>query len=294
MSELDIIKNIKSSYSDKDLNEADTRYKIIDVILEQYLKWPRVKGSVELYVNGNRADYVVYHNSDRPILIIESKRNGSYFEIPSNLNISNNFQKIQLEKLLTVEEIKDAVYQVKEYCEDLLCNYAAICNGFVWIIFKVNSTNQKPWKKLPAYVIKNLDFFEENYVDAINLLGYIVVTQEQSLQLNIGVAKKIYSEIFYPKDHIIAYDTPVNSNKYASSFSTLARRYLGPIPESDSTFMTSCYVSNKGAYDSLQRNVQGFLHDSLTPYFKNQGFREFDNNKEGGAFGLTIVKTIKQ
>ncbi len=294
MTEIDIIKEIKNNYSLSDLNEADTRFKIIDVIIEKYLKWPRTKSSVELFINGNRADYVLYSNSSRPALIIESKKNGVYFELPNNINFKNNFQKISLEKLISDDNIREAIYQVKEYCEDLLCNYAAICNGYVWIIFKINSTNQKPWKKLPAYVIKNLDYFEEDYTDATNLLGYTSVTQLQSLQSTIGVSKKVYSEIFFPKDDIIAYDTPINSNKYASSFSAIARKFLGPIPESDSEFMENCYVINKGNYDNLQKNVQGFLHDSLTPYFKNQGFVEFTDNKQGGAFGNVIVKTIKQ
>lgn len=58
--------------------------------------------------------------------------------------------------------------------------------------------------------------------------------------------------------------------------------------------MDSCYVTNKGHYDELQKNIHGFLHDSLTPYFKNQGFREFTDDKAGGAFGNQIIKMIKQ
>jgi archaellum biogenesis ATPase FlaH len=58
--------------------------------------------------------------------------------------------------------------------------------------------------------------------------------------------------------------------------------------------MKNCYVSNKGHYDKLQNNVQGFLYDSLTPFFKNEGFREFSDNKQGGAFGNKIIQTIKQ
>lgn len=294
MTEIEIIQDLKKKYSNTNLNEADTRFKIIDVILESYLKWPRHKNSVELFINGNRADYVLYNNTSKPVLVIESKKTGVYFELPTSVNFQGTAQKISLEKLITDDNIKEAIFQVKEYCEDLLCNYGAICNGDVWIIFKINSTNQKPWKKLSAYVIKNLDFFEYNFTEAINLLGYTSITQKQSLQSKIGVSKKNHSEIFFPKGHITAYDTIVNSNKYASSFSALTRRYLGIIPESDANFMNSCYVSNKGQYDSLQKNVQGFLHDSLTPYFKTQGFVDFSDNKDGGAFGHKIVKIIKQ
>lgn len=294
MNEIELIQSLKQNYGNKSLNEAEVRFKIIDEILEKYLKWPKSKASVELFIDGNRADYVLYGGGNKPVLVIESKKSDVYFDLPSNINLKNNFQKIALEKLISDENIKDAIFQVKEYCEDILCGYAAICNGLTWIIFKVGSSNQKPWKKLAAYVIKDFDFFISNYTEAINLLGYTSVKDNQSLQNKVGIVKKTYSEIYFPKANITAYDTPVNSNKYAGAFSILSRKFLGTIPESDADFMDSCYVINKGHYDNLQKNVQGFLHDSLTPYFKNQGFRDFSDNKEGGAFGLKIVQTIKQ
>lgn len=294
MTEIQLAENIKQTYHGLTLNEAEVRFKIIDELLEKYFKWPKDQSSVELFVNGNRADYVLYGSGGKPIIVIETKKKDVYFNLPNQINIKNTYQKLPLEKLLSSDSIKAAVLQVKEYCEDLLCNYAAICNGKTWIIFRVNSSNQKPWKKLPAYVIRDFDFFIKNYTDAINLLGYTSVTKCQSLQTLIGSSKKVYSEIFFPKENITAYDAPVNSNKYASSFLALSRRYLGAIPESDAEFMNFCYVINKGHYDKLQKNVQGFLHDSLTPYFKNQGFKDFSDDKKGGLFGMRIVETIRQ
>lgn len=295
MNEIDLIKKIKTDYTDLTLlNEAETRFKIIDEIIEKYLKWPKSNTSVEFFVEGNRADYILKNKANKPILIIESKKQGVYFDLPTTVNLTKNFQKISIDKLISDDKIKDAINQVKEYCEDLLCQYGAITNGIVWIIFKITPTNQKPWKKLPAFVIKNLDFFENDYTTAINLLGYTSMIELNSIQKNIGVNKKSYTEVFFPKQQITSYDSPVNSNKYAGSLSSLSRKYLGPIPFSDKDFMKKCYVSNKGHYDELQKNVLGFLNDSLTPYFKNQGFREFTDDKAGGAFGNNIVKIIKQ
>ncbi|PKP48544.1 MAG: AAA family ATPase, partial [Bacteroidetes bacterium HGW-Bacteroidetes-11] len=292
MDEIQILKGIKKNYTSDVLNEAETRFKIIDEILEKILKWPKESTSVEKFIEGNRADYVLKNKAERPVLVIESKRENFYFDLPNNINSDKNFQKIQLEKLLSDDSIKEAVFQVKGYCEDLLCNYAAICNGHVWIIFKIYGTENKPWKKLAAFVIRNVDFFIDDYIKAINLLGYSSIIQNNSLYANIGVSKKIYSEIFSPKNNITAYDTPVNSNPYANSFTVIGRKYLGQIPTNDVEFMKKCYVSNKGHYDKLQMNVQGFLYDSLTPYFKNEGFEDFKDNKNGGAFGINIIKTI--
>lgn len=294
MSEIDFIDRIKSQYDFSKLNEASTRFHVIDEILEKILKWPKSEITVEDHIEGNFTDYILLGKNKKPILVIESKRSGKYFELPENLNSSKKFQKITIDKLITNENIKNAILQVKEYCEDLICNYAAITNGDVWIIFKVSPTNQKPWKKLPAFVIKNVEFFKTDYTTAINLLGYTNVTEKNTIQNNIGVAKKSYTEIFFPKNKIIAYDTLVNTNNYSGSFSAIARRFLGPIPIDDRDFMDKCYVTNKGQYDNLQQNVHGFLHDSLTPFFKTQGFSDFSVDNKGGAFGINIVKMIKQ
>lgn len=294
MTEIELIQDLKKKYSGKKFNEAEVRFKIIDEILEKYLKWPKNKTSVEVFHNGNRADYVLYNNSQKPVLIIESKKTGNYFELPTSINFKNQFEKITLEKLLTDKRIKEAVLQVKEYCEDLMCQYAAICNGEVWIIFKITSTNQNPWKKLPAYVIKSLDFFENDFTEAINFLGYTSVINKLSLQSLVGVSKILHPEIYFPSSSITAYDTLVSSNKYANSLSIISRKYLGIIPENDSEFMDSCYVSNKKQYENLQDNVQSFLVDSLTPYFKKLGFKDFVTENDGGNFGRTIVKTIRQ
>src|SRR6202008_1395032 len=136
--------------------------------------------------------------------------NGIYFDLPQNLNSKNHFQKIPVDKLLTNENIKNAIFQVKEYAEDLVCPFACICNGDTWIIFKTTS-HAIPWKKLPAFVIKSIDFFIENYTDALNLLGYSCITGNNSLNHHIGVTKKTYPEIFYPKKNINVYNTIVNS-----------------------------------------------------------------------------------
>ncbi|TDX11346.1 AAA family ATPase [Flavobacterium sp. S87F.05.LMB.W.Kidney.N] len=293
MTELEILNQLQQKFQEADLNEADTRFQIIDTLLVDILKWPKETITTEKYINGNRADYVLKDKNDRPLIIIESKKNEVYFELPLSANSKESFQKITIEKLLTDVAIKDAILQVKEYAEDLLCNFAAICNGKVWIIFRIHS-KLKPWKKLPAYVIKDLNYFEKNFTTAINLIGYQAVNTSDSLNTNIGVTKKTYSEIFYPKNNIVAYNTPVNSNTYAGALKSISLKYLGPIPESDKDFMDSCYVTNKGLYDSLQKDMQGFLHDSLTPYFKNLGFRDFSDDKKGGAFGIRIAEIIKK
>ena len=197
-----------------------------------------------------------------------------------------------MEKLLSDPNTKDAILQVKEYCEDLGCSYGAISNGRKWIFFHV-SPRDKPWKKLPAFVINDIIFFKDDYTTAKNLFGYESIVNDHSLRKYIGHVGSTNDEVFYPKNSIIPYNSPVNSNKYAHILLSLSRKYLGTIPINDNEFMSKCYVTNKGHYDDLQRNVQGLVFDSLTPYFEGQGVIDFSDDKKGGAFALKIQEIIK-
>ncbi len=105
----------------------------------------------------NRADYVLKRKNNTPALIIEAKKGSFYFELPKTPNSSNNFQKILVEKLISDANIKAAILQVKEYCEDLGCSYGAISNGHEWIFFLVNPQN-KPWKKTTCVCNKQIRF----------------------------------------------------------------------------------------------------------------------------------------
>lgn len=280
-------------YDNRHINEADTRFKIIDTILKQALKWPIQTVDCEKFIEGDKADYVLNRKNNTPILIIESKSSSTYFSLPNNPNSNKNYQKIVVEKLMSDINIKSAILQVKDYCENLGCNYAAVTNGFEWIFFQLNPNN-RPWKKLPAFVIRNLNFFKDDYTLAYNLFSYEAIVNNNSLRRNIGIIRANQEEIFNPKDSIITYNTPVNSNSYAPILNTISRKYLGPIPIGDNDFMNKCYVTNKGHYDDLQKNVQGFVYDSLTPFFKNQGFRDFSDDKKGGAFASKIQEIIKK
>lgn len=292
MSPNDIINNIKNSYSEKKLNEADTRYKIIDEVIINILNWPKDSTALEFIINGNRADYILYKKNQKPAIVIESKKSGKYFELPKNFNSDSFYQKITVEKLITDKYIKEAVFQVKEYCEDLGCSYGCVSNGFVWIIFNINST-YAPWKKQPAFVIRDLNFFSDNFTTAYNILGYLNIVSGDSLKQNIGVSRVVTSEIYYPKAGINTYEMPVNSNQFAGIFNSISRKYLSNIPLEDKDFFNKCYVTNKGHYDDLQKNVRGVIYDSLTPYFISDGVKDIHDNNQGGNFAIKIEKIIK-
>jgi len=143
-------------------------------------------------------------------------------------------------------------------------------------------------------VDSKIDYFINEFTSAFNFLSYTAITEDFSLQKNLANKKKSKGEAFYPKNHITSYNATVTNNNYAGIFNLIARKYLSNIPLDDKDFMKNCYVSDKGEHDSLQKNVRGFIYDSLTPYFKNLGVKEFSDDKKGGAFGLKIQDLIKK
>lgn len=278
---------------DRDLREADVRYQIIDNILRELLSWPNDKVKCEDHVNSGYIDYTLYNKNATPVLLIEAKKEGKYFELPKNKNSKELRRLISTEELLTNSEIKKAILQAKSYAEDLGCGYICITNGHEWIFTNVNPLN-KPWKKQPSVVFTKIDYFIDEYTSAYNLLSFSAITEDFSLQKTFLYKKKSRGEAFYPKNHIAAYNSTVSNNAYAGIFNLIARRYLSNIPLDDKEFMRKCYVSDKGEHDSLQKNVSGFIYDSLTPYFKNLGVKEFVDDTKGGAFGYKIQDLIKK
>ncbi|GAA0878809.1 hypothetical protein GCM10009119_17770 [Algoriphagus jejuensis] len=275
------------------LREADVRYQIIDNIFKNILSWPDDKTKCEDHVKSGFIDYTLYNKNSIPVLLIEAKKEGKHFELPNNGNKDKLIRNIKTEELLTNEEISKAILQVKEYAEDLGCRYVCITNGHEWIFTNINPQN-KPWKKQSSIVITKLDYFIEEYISAVNFLGYTSITENFSLQTNFASQKQSRGEVFYPKNQIPSYNATVSNNNYAGIFNLIARKYLSNIPLDDHAFMRKCYVSDKGHHDSLQKKVQGFIYDSLTPYFKNLGVQEFMDDRRGGAFGYKIQDLIRK
>ena len=277
----------------RDLREADVRYQIIDNVFKNILSWPDDKIKCEDHVKSGFIDYTLYNKNAVPVLLIEAKKEGKHFELPQNGNKDKLVRNIKTEELLTNEEIKKALLQVKDYAEDLGCSYVCITNGHEWIFTNINPQN-KPWKKQFSIVLTKLEYFVKEYTNAVNFIGYSAIVEDFSLQKHFSSQKRAKGEVFYPKNLIPSYNATVSNNNYAGIFNLIARKYLSNIPLDDHDFMKKCYVSDKGHHDSLQKNVQGFIYDSLTPYFKNLGVQEFMDDRRGGAFGYKIQDLIKK
>lgn len=284
--------NLASLYEGRNLNEADTRHKIIDVVLHDVLSWPRNQVACESYINPGYSDYLLRKPSGDPLLFIEAKKEGIYFKLPYAFSRDVLARHISVSALLTTTEIKDAMQQVFTYCISEGCEYAAITNGHEWIFFKVFERGRS-WKSMKAFVVSGLHYFCDKYVDAVNIFGYTALTDHASLSNLLSVHSSPQRDIYYAKDRISAYNEEVNANRFAPRLRPLVERYFGVIRDNDIDFMNQCYVSVR-EYDRTYKGVYSLIRDSLSPYFKKRAVKDFDDDEHGGLFGKKLARNLQR
>lgn len=281
-----IAEKLASEYSRKSLNEADTRHKIIDVILHDVLGWPRNRVSCEEYINPGFADYVLRRTDGEPILFIEAKKEGAYFELPESITRKSSGSYISVKTLLTNGSVKAAIEQVRTYCLDMGCDVGAVTNGHTWIIFKTFQ-KEHDWRTLKAFVIPNIKYFSDDFIAAFNIFEYAAITDRGSLRrllLDSGVFNR---DLYYPKEKVIGYNAPVDSNPHAANLRVIADRYFGVINAGDADFMEQCYVSDRD-YQTSFKNARKRIEDAVTPYLEQYNVQDFVDTDSGGAFGGRI------
>jgi predicted type IV restriction endonuclease len=128
-----------SKFQLHDANEAETRKKVIDVMLERVLGWnPAEDISYEETVrpqNGTDkfADYSI--RTATTGLVVEAKRVGRSFELPTNRKAA------KLGGVLSEGEVGDAISQARDYAFNLSLQFAVATNGAAWIVFPAVRTD---------------------------------------------------------------------------------------------------------------------------------------------------------
>lgn len=258
-----------------DLNEATTRTRIIDTILYDVMSWPKNAVTDEEHSNEGYLDYILKNENETPILIIEAKKEGIYFETPKNKSENINHNYIKMKTLLTNGDIKNAINQVRRYSFDKGCMYAAITNGHVWIFFKVFDTN---WESLNAFVIYDLEFFDKDFTVAYNTFNYTNLVRHKSLQNlieNVVIkSRKAYSI----RNQITSFSAPVDLNLYAQYISRVVKYYFSDFDDKDDEFLKNCYVDEK-LYENTKSTLTNLLIDNATPYLENSGVINYERDK---------------
>lgn len=157
---------LATSIEREDRNEASTRLHIIDVLLFDALRWARNACRPEDSLGGTYTDYSLGLPATQ--LVVEAKREGSYFSIPA----TSGPLVVSLKALLRGNpSLEAAVKQAASYCGMRGVRLGVVCNGHQLVAFLGSRDDGTPPTIGRAVVFRSLREMEERFVDLWNWLS---------------------------------------------------------------------------------------------------------------------------
>ena len=154
-----------SSLQFTDKNEAETRLKIIDRIFRDCLGWELSDISVEENYNGTYTDYIF--STSNKALIVEAKKEGTYFEIPNSNRLKKSIKALTSNN----DELKAAIIQVTNYCKERGIEFAVLCNGHQVVAFVGSRNDGIAPLEAEAFVFESLNEIKEHFKIFWNILS---------------------------------------------------------------------------------------------------------------------------
>ncbi|MFG1463488.1 hypothetical protein V5F77_11375 [Xanthobacter sp. DSM 24535] len=118
---------------DRTMNEAETRFHIIDRIIVECLGWPAHPDELHLEKAQGR-EYSDYELGKPVTVIWEAKREGKLFEVPKRRTASLVHALSSV--MLVFTECKEAIDQVNGYCLARGVEVAVATNGHQIVVFR--------------------------------------------------------------------------------------------------------------------------------------------------------------
>lgn len=251
-----LINNVEN---DLKMNEAQTRFHIIDHLLKDCLGW-RDYMEVENSEGGGFSDYEL----GRPrIAVLEAKREGAWFDLPAGSSSKLKTEVRALSK--TSHEAKKAIEQVQSYCASRGVPLAIVCNGrqiFAFVASRQDGVSVFDGK---AVVFHSLESMLKNFDKLWNFLSHEGVKEKNVFRYlsfgDSGIPNKLSSKLKgYPK---VRYPSNLQS-----TLRQLSELFLMDIIESkevEERFFKECYCESGALsqYALLSKNVLEARYASL-------------------------------
>jgi hypothetical protein len=243
-------------------NEATTRRVLVEKLLFGCLGWLDDEVVSEDNVSGaGFTDYTL--SLPRPIVIVEAKREGANFDLPSGVA-----DTIKLGALVRISKaIKDAVDQVARYCQQKGVQFAVITNGHQVITFAAIRTDGVQPIEGNAIVFRSLTQMRDDFTRLWNLLSRSALLQQAlAKQLLRPAAERIPLK---PSQSIVAYPGIKGRNPLQADLKSVSELVLEDITRSremEPRFLRECYCSNGALsqYSLLGRAMLKTRYAALT------------------------------
>ena len=287
---LDALQQVKQEFQQfcelkGNISEADTRAKIIDKVLTLVLGWPEQVIQRERHAHEGYSDYELEVH-DKPLITVEAKKVGTPFVFPTQTRIQRSLKLTG--SMLTIPEIKEAISQVRKYCDDLGIRYAVATNGYAWIVFRAIREDMG-WRNGNALVFPSLEYITENFTFFWNILSYEAVSAG-SLDTEFGSALRTSRESHRVINMLFNADLPLQRNRLNMELLPLVKLIFEDITnENQLEILQSCYV-HYGSLKTVARDIDAAITDTMPAFLVNQGTEQLFETPDGtGRFGEMVT-----
>lgn len=250
-----------------DMNEADTRAKLIDPIFKDVLGWFESDISREEPAADGFADYVL--GADYRYLHVEAKRVVPRFAIDAPGG--DRYLKLTGGHLLGRKEVRPSLEQTAKYAFDLGTEFAVLTNGEQFVVFQTHIKG-KGWKSGYAIVWHSHDDLEDDFVTFYNLLSADRV-RAGSLIEAFTEASGLTAAAFAPLEFVHNPDGELVRNRFWNKIARVVGPLLTDDPQSGDVqeeIIRHCYVRTPLS-DEADRAIDVLLKDALSPQLIDAG-----------------------
>ena len=268
-------------------SESDTRAKVITKVLTDVCGWPERDIDRETYTDSGRIDYRLIVNS-KPHVVVEAKAIGNSFEFPKSLE-----RKTYLldGTLVTDSEVKDAIYQVREYCDDEAIRYAIATNGDAWIVFRAVRDDNIGWRKGQARVFPSIDSILGNFTDFLNLLSYEAICSG-ALNQQFSSSLRTSRKLDRVTEKLFNADLPLRRNRLATDMQPLIKLVFEDIADQEELdVLQACYI-HTGTLKNAANDLRSVITETLPKFLHDEGAVTVGSDADRQGFLRTIKNSV--
>ncbi len=246
-------------------NEAESRLLVIDEILN-ILGWNKEEFIPEAYCRtAGYADYIL--STERtPRLVVEAKKIGATFGLPTSSLTSNEYTVSYLKKAFK-KKISEVIDQAQRYCVEKAVQYALITNGAEWFVCPMLPKPGKTTDSMKGIYFGNVFGGEFSFDLMYNLISKDS-TEKNNLESYLSELNHVPSEVCYMlKDHI--HDFTWDSNKDNEWIDDFYENFFSQITEKNQRKMLEhCFVSDS-KLDQFKGEIKRALKDTKPSFLPN-------------------------
>jgi GTPase SAR1 family protein len=273
-------------YTYGDMNEAQTRFHLIDFIIKECLGW---EGDVEVEQYEQANGFTDYELGKPRKLVVEAKREGVPFQIPAGIS---SRLTMPLKSLVQGNvELKAAIEQSISYCSNRGVPIAVVTNGHQYIAFLASRVDGINILDGNGLVFLSLEHLLKNFTDAWNCLSKEGINDNRLIRkLTIGDSKlptKLSSSVVnYP-----FYRYPSDIQATLRQLSELFIQDVVDNTELEKDFYKQCYCESGvlNRFSLLSKNVLEARYAAIFSDSEKQPLVKSVNTKRGHNFDPSVM-----